>query len=261
MDAACVASLLDEDIVQNTFLRSELRLAGTRGAAWYGVDDAERLRAVVLAGALAVPWVPDPADAKPLADVLDRMGGPRMMVGPRRHVLAVHDARTPPVPIREARDPQPLMVLRRQGLRATPGTKVRRSRLDDLDGLIVAAAAMHREEMGIDPLTVDPTGWRWRMAQLIERGWSWLWVEAGEIVFKTELSAWTPECAQLQGVWTAPKWRGRGIATAGVAAVCADLFAETAMCSLYVNHYNVAALRLYERLGFETVGEFATLLF
>ena len=99
------------------------------------------------------------------------------------------------------------------------------------------------------------------MAQLLERGWSWVWMEDGEVVFKTELSAWTPQVVQLQGVYTAPALRGRGIATAGLAAVCADVMRDVPLCSLYVNHFNASALRVYERLGFHTVADFATLFF
>lgn len=261
LDTARLAALLDEDVVHNAYLRSEIRLGGTRTGTWFAVEDGDRLTACVLAGSVVVPWIPDVADAPLLAAALDRVVPPRMMVGPAAHVVALHQAHRPPLPVREIRNPQPLMALRRGHLRATPSPFVRRGRLGDLDALTVAAAAMHREEMGVDPLTVDPAGWRARMAQLIERGWSWLWVEDGEIVFKTELSAWTPECAQLQGVWTAPRHRRRGLATSGLAAVCLDLFRDVEICSLYVNHYNEPALRLYERLGFEVVGTFATLLF
>jgi predicted GNAT family acetyltransferase len=138
---------------------------------------------------------------------------------------------------------------------------IRRGRRDDLDRLTVAAAAMHREEMGVDPLALDPIGWRHRMATLIDRGWVFLLVEGGEIAFKVELSAWTPEVVQLQGVWTRPELRRRGVATAALAAVCAELLAEVPVCSLYLNSYNEPAMRLYRRIGFRQVGEFATVIF
>jgi predicted GNAT family acetyltransferase len=138
---------------------------------------------------------------------------------------------------------------------------IRRGRRDDLDRLTVAAAAMHREEMGVDPLAIDPVGWRHRMASLIDRGWSFLLVEGGEIAFKVELSAWTPDAVQLQGVWTRPELRRQGVATAALAAVCAELLAEVPVCSLYLNSYNEPAMRLYRRIGFRQVGEFATVIF
>ncbi len=66
----------------------------------------------------------------------------------------------------------------------------------------------------------------------------------------------------MQGVWTAPEWRGRGIATACMAAVVNDALRRVApSVSLYVNDFNVPARRVYYRCGFQQVGLFATVLF
>ncbi|MDB5067336.1 MAG: family N-acetyltransferase [Chloroflexi bacterium] len=259
-DSGPVLDLLDGDPVGNAFLRSELRLGALTGSGWWGVEHRGLITAALLAGALVIPCVPDRDDAELLAGVLDRHSPPRMMVGRREQVHALHRARRLAPKPREVRDPQPLMALCRGRLRAAGSPSVRRAQLSDLDLLVVAAAAMHREEMGIDPLAIDPAGWRARMAVLIDRGWSWVWIEGGEVLFKAELSAWTAEVVQVQGVYTAPSARGRGVATAGLAAVCEALHAEVPTCSLYVNHFNLAALRVYTRLGFETVGEFATII-
>ena len=175
--------------------------------------------------------------------------------------MALHNAFRPPRPARELRDPQPLMVLARGELQGTPSSDVRLSTRADLEALIVAAARMHREEMGIDPLAVDAPAWRMRMLSLIERRWSWLWMRDHEVLFKAELSAWTPEVVQIQGVYTAPKYRGQGIARAGLAAVCAHVFRDVPRCSLYVNQYNVIAQRVYERLGFKPADVFATVMY
>jgi RimJ/RimL family protein N-acetyltransferase len=259
-DSGPILDLLDGDRVANAFLRSEVRLGSLAGGGWWGVERSGLISAALLSGPLVIPWVPDGEDAVLLAGVLDRHSPPRMMVGPRDQVHALHRARRAPPTPREVRDPQPLMAVCRGRLRAQGSPAVRRARLDDLDTLVVSAAAMHREEMGIDPLAIDPAGWRARMAVLIDRGWSWIWMEEGRVLFKAELSAWTAEVVQVQGVYTAPSARGRGIATAGLAAVCEALHAEVPTCSLYVNHFNTPARRVYTRLGFETVGEFATVI-
>ena len=82
-----------------------------------------------------------------------------------------------------------------------------------------------------------------------------------EVVFKAELSAWTPDVVQIQGVYTAPLHRGQGIARAGLAAVCEQVFRDVPRCSLYVNQYNVIAQRVYERLGFRPADVFATVMY
>jgi hypothetical protein len=258
--AGQLVALIDREPVTNVYLRSELRL-GFDAGDWWGAFEDDELTAVVLGWSLVVPYIPDLEAAAPLAQALITGAQPRMVVGPRASVMALHNAFRPARPARELRDPQPLMVLDRGDLRGTPSEDVRLSTRGDLDALIVAAARMHREEMGIDPLAVDAPAWRMRMLSLIERRWSWIWMREHEVLFKAELSAWTPEVVQIQGVYTAPKYRGRGIARAGLAAICAHVFREVPRCSLYVNQYNVIAQRVYDRLGFKPADVFATVMY
>ncbi len=260
-DTAALGRLLDQDPVATVYLRSELRLNIGSGAFW-GVVTGDEIRAAVLGGPLVVPWIPDPGDAPRLAAALASQSVPRMMVGPRASIHALRAEMRPRRRPRQLRDPQPVLVLHATDAPAVvPRPPVRRATRGDLEALIVAAAAMHREEMGVDPLAIDPASWRTRMTTLVDRGWSWVWVEAGEVVFKTELSAWTPDVAQLQGVYVAPSHRRRGIGRAGLAAVAADVLADVPVCSLYVNHYNAAGLALYAALGFRHSGDFATVIF
>jgi RimJ/RimL family protein N-acetyltransferase len=253
-------ALIDREPVTNVYLRSELRL-GFEAGDWWGAFEENDLTSVVLGWSLVVPYIPDLEAAAPLAQALTAGAQPRMVVGHRASVMALHNAFRPPKPARELRDPQPLMVLDRGELRGTPSADVRPSTRSDLEALIVAAARMHREEMGIDPLAVDAPAWRMRMLSLIERRWSWIWMHDREVLFKAELSAWTPDVVQIQGVYTTPKYRGRGIARAGLAAVCAHVFNDVPRCSLYVNQYNVIAQRVYERLGFKPADVFATVMY
>jgi GNAT superfamily N-acetyltransferase len=254
------AALIDREPVTNVYLRSELRL-GFEVGDWWGAFEDDELTAVVLGWSLVVPYIPDVDAAPPLAQALAAAAQPRMVVGHRASVMALHNAFRPPRPARELRDPQPLLILDNGDLRAAPSPEVRLSTRGDLEALILAAARMHREEMGIDPLAIDAPAWRSRMISLIERRWSWIWMRGHEVLFKAELSAWTPEVVQIQGVYTAPQHRGRGIARAGLAAVCEQIFREVPRCSLYVNQYNVIAQRVYEHLGFKPADVFATVMY
>lgn len=256
--AAMLSRLLDSDPVVNVYLRSELR-AGVDVGDWWGIASGEGLRAAVLGGALVVPCIPRLEDAVPIADMLTSACAPRLLVGPRGAVLALHAALRRPA--REVRDPQHLMAVDRSVFVDQGSSPVRRAAPRDVDALVIAAAAMHREEMGIDPLAIDAAGWRTRMATLVERGWSWVWTEGSDVVFKAELSAWTPDVVQIQGVWTHPQRRSSGVARAGLSGVCADLLRSVPLCSLYVNHYNAVAIALYRRLGFSKVADFATVIY
>jgi uncharacterized protein len=82
------------------------------------------------------------------------------------------------------------------------------------------------------------------------------------VVFKAEVAVVTRHTAQIQGVWTDPAFRGRGIATAGMAAVVDDVLRHIApTVSLYVNDFNEPARQVYARCGFRQVDTFATVLF
>ena len=59
-----------------------------------------------------------------------------------------------------------------------------------------------------------------------------------------------------------PAHRGRGIGTAGTAAVVEYARASIApVVSLYVNDFNGAARAAYRRVGFREVGQYASVLF
>jgi uncharacterized protein len=256
-DEPAVARLLAAAPVANAYLCSELR-SGLSPGEWWGVEGLEGLRSVVSGGLLLVPYITSSEDARMLASFL---GGRtvRMLVGPRDSVVTLHEALGHPA--REIRDPQPLLAVGAATLVAGPAAPVRRASRADLDDLVVAAAAMHREEMGVDPLLVDANGWRIRMQRLVERGWSWVWRQQGRIVFKAELSAWTPEAVQIQGVYTALWARREGVATRALTSMCRALLEESALCTLYVNHYNAAALSLYRRVGFQAESTYATVIY
>jgi predicted GNAT family acetyltransferase len=81
------------------------------------------------------------------------------------------------------------------------------------------------------------------------------------LCFFCNVGAWSPQTAQLQGIWTPPALRGRGLATAALAAVCRTLLNVVPTLSLYVNDFNAPAVALYRRLGFRDAGELQTLLF
>jgi predicted GNAT family acetyltransferase len=82
------------------------------------------------------------------------------------------------------------------------------------------------------------------------------------VVFKAELGAVTDRACQVQGVWVAPAYRGRGLSETGMAAVVATALREVApVVSLYVNDFNLPARAAYRRVGFSEVGVFMSVLF
>ncbi|MBW8766593.1 MAG: GNAT family N-acetyltransferase [Geodermatophilales bacterium] len=79
---------------------------------------------------------------------------------------------------------------------------------------------------------------------------------------EAEIGAVSRAVCQVQGVWVAPAYRGRGIGTAGTAAVVEYARAAIApVVSLYVNDFNAPARAAYRRVGFREVGRYASVLF
>ncbi|WP_433123965.1 GNAT family N-acetyltransferase [Micromonospora sp. CA-240977] len=62
--------------------------------------------------------------------------------------------------------------------------------------------------------------------------------------------------AALGNVTTHPRWRGRGLGASVVAALCARLRRSVEHVTLNVQADNVAAVRLYERVGFARVADY-----
>lgn len=124
----------------------------------------------------------------------------------------------------------------------------------DLDQLVPACAAMHKEEVGIDPMDRDAVGYRERIRELIDKKRSIIRIVNGEIATKCEFSAVTADAVQLMGVWTNPRYRRRGLSNELLREVCGHLFRKGKTVTLFVNDFNKPAIGLYESLGFQRIG-------
>lgn len=167
-------------------------------------------------------------------------------------------------PARSFRPEQPLMVAsrearERQGIEPEP--RVRVARLDEVDAIVPAAAAMFTEEIGYAPYVGSAAAYRAGVQRLVMGGRTFVLMDGARVRFKADVGSLASGVAQIQGVWIDPAWRGRGLAAPCMARVVDLVEAELApTVSLYVNGYNTPALRAYERAGFERVGTFATVI-
>ena len=139
--------------------------------------------------------------------------------------------------------------------------RLRKATPEIFDSYFAGAAAMYTEELEEDPLQTNPIGYRSYVRGLIDNGRAFAVVQDGEVVFKADLGAISPRVAQVQGVWVAPEFRGRGMAAGAVVASVALARGVAADVSLYVNDFNTRALRAYRRAGFRQVGRMASIQF
>ncbi|ARQ68194.1 GNAT family N-acetyltransferase [Streptomyces marincola] len=263
-------AVLNEDPVANAFVTARVLESGLEhpylGGDMWGYYRGGRLASLCYAGANLVPVRADAAAVDAFAERALRQGRRcSSLVGPAGPTARLWTRLEPHWgPARELRPRQPLLATRATPAGIAPDPLVRRVRKDEMDLVFPAAVAMFTEEVGISPLSAEDGGlaYQSRVAETVGTGRCFARIEDGRVVFKAEIGAVTPEVCQLQGVWTAPDRRGRGLATAGLATVIAHALAETSpVVSLYVNDFNAPALAVYRRLGFTRSGTLMSVLF
>jgi uncharacterized protein len=256
-------AFLRRDPLVNVYLIA--RLLEERTLAASQMIEVRFNRDVVLIASLATNIVLGTAPATPrdvtesavavVADrIITRMLPVRAIISPANLVdelwKHLRNRVDPPTVIRMT---QPIYAMRRR-LDFPDLHDSRYSTLRDLEALVPACAAMHKEEVGIDPLERDASGYRERIRELIERKRSIIRVVDGAIVAKCEFSALTDEAVQLMGVWTHPRYRRRGLMRASLREICGHLFRKGKTVTLFVNDFNQPAITLYESLGFQRIG-------
>jgi predicted GNAT family acetyltransferase len=261
--------LTSRDPVVNVFAdyRTRLTQLDTRwlgGEVWGYHDDQGTL---VSACHAAANLVPVNATDEAVESFAERAVGMRRrcatIVGPSEPVDALWRRLEPhwgsP---REIRPLQPHLEIASMP-RVEPDPLVRRSVPADLDALYPACVAMYTEEVGVSPEAGGGADlYRARVSQLISKGWSFVRIEDGRVVFKAEVAAASPYACQVQGVYVDPQRRGEGLAASGMAAVVRLALEEIApVVSLYVNEHNEPARRAYARVGFEQTRTFTTIMF
>ncbi|GHB30122.1 MULTISPECIES: GNAT family N-acetyltransferase [Streptomyces] len=262
-------AILESQPVDNAFVMSRVQVAGLDpwrlgGEMWGWYADG-RLRSLCYSGANLVPICATPEAIRGFADRARRAGRRcSSIVGPAGPTAQLWRLLEPSWgPAREVRPNQPLMVTESPSAEVVPDPLVRRIRKDEVAVLMPACVAMFTEEVGISPLAGDGgLLYQARVAELIGTGRSFARIEDGKVVFKAEIGAATSRACQIQGVWVAPEFRGRGHSETGMAAVLRYALADVApIVSLYVNDYNTAARRAYSRVGFRETGTFMSVLF
>jgi len=267
-ERAVVEKILDHDPYAGAQIAERV---AAHGLNWwrsdgrvFGYGPGRRVESLIWSGAHLVPVCATPASVAAFADMLG--AEPRIcssIIGRSEAVLDLwsrlggqwgH--------ARDIRPNQPLLVADADPPIA-PDPAVRLVRPSEVDQLFPAAVAMYTEEVGVSPLLDDGgRGYKRRIAELVKGKRAYARFVGDRVVFKAELAIVTKRTTQVQGVWVDPEYRGRGMASAAMAAVVRDALRRVApTVSLYVNDYNTAARHVYARCGFKGAGSFATVLF
>lgn len=135
------------------------------------------------------------------------------------------------------------MVLDRMAFASSPSDFV--TRLGPQDAGALKDLYRHAAEPGEEVVAFSP----WQIEHGVFYG---VW-NNGELVATAGTHVWSPAegVAAIGNVFTRPDWRGKGYATACTAAVTAEaLSVGLESIVLNVRHDNVAAIHVYEKLGF-----------
>lgn len=225
------------------------------------VYDGDRVCGAVYFGRqLALACDADALDA--VAIEARRHRGERMIIGKRDTVLGFWErvARWHQKP-RIVRDRQLVMAVDRTHLRRFDDTvEVRHARASEWPEVAKSSAALIEQELDYDPRNAS-ADFNANVREMIERDLWWVGESDGRLCFFCNVGPWCHNTAQLQGIWTPPDLRGRGLAAASFSAICDRLLEHSPTLSLYVNDFNTGAIALYERAGYRHVADFQTMLF
>ena len=139
-----------------------------------------------------------------------------------------------------------------------PVKDLRLATLADLDVIAPVHAEMAEAESGVNPLSVDPVGFLQRCSRRIEKGRVWVLIQNGELIFKADIQADTPDVVYLEGIYVNPAYRGKGIGRRCLAQVTQILLRRSKLICLLVNEVNEQAHAFYRMSNFKMQGYYLT---
>ena len=134
------------------------------------------------------------------------------------------------------------------------GLDLRRATVRDTERLLALREAYELEEVVLDPSRFDRGDCRRRLRRALRGELVYVAEHRGRPVATAATNTRGFQVDQIGGVFTIPDCRRTGLGAAVMLALLRDIFHRKKQVCLFVKTDNVAALRLYERLGFSARG-------
>lgn len=128
---------------------------------------------------------------------------------------------------------------------------LRKAEAEDLLLVAEVHAQVAFEESGVNPLERDREKFLERTLRRIEKGWCWVVIRDGKLLFKADVVAQTSDVSYLEGIYVAPDVRGKGIGSDCLSQVGRHLLMETKSVCLLSNVDFQSAHQAYKKAGFK----------
>jgi predicted GNAT family acetyltransferase len=134
---------------------------------------------------------------------------------------------------------------------AEPVGCLRRATTEEVDLVVPVHAEMTLQETGVNPLEVDPTGFRERCARRIQQGRVWVCVKDGQLLFKADVISDLPDVNYLEGIYVNAENRGMGFGTRCMKQLTNVLLTRTKSVCLLTKEEKSAAQACYRNAGYK----------
>jgi predicted GNAT family acetyltransferase len=136
---------------------------------------------------------------------------------------------------------------------------LRRATAEEIDLVVPVHAEMTLDDTGVNPLEVDPAGFRERCARRIQQGRVWVCVEDGRLLFKADVISDLTEVNYLEGIYVSPEKRGQGFGTRCMKQLTNVLLTHTKSVCLLTKEEKSAAQSCYRNAGYKLREYYETL--
>jgi uncharacterized protein len=132
-----------------------------------------------------------------------------------------------------------------------PTNSLRVATSAELELVMPIQAELAFEESGVNPMIVDPEGFRKRCLRRIEQGRTWVVIENGSLIFKADIISQTCAVIYLEGIWVREDRRHTGEGQRFLSELSQRLLQEADSICLLVNETNKRAHNFYRKCGFQ----------
>jgi len=136
------------------------------------------------------------------------------------------------------------------------GLILRKPHSGDMNALAALQAAYEQEEVLPAASEFNAAASRLNIERIFKKEHLYVAELNGRLIGKINTNAATFTRYQVGGVYVLPEYRGRGIARSMAGAFITELVAQGRGISLFVKKNNPAARRVYQRIGFEVLGDY-----